>query len=91
MNRKKPMNAFNPTSYPFEKYPKVRKVRFPESLPIAYAVCSRECGNRQFIVDGSTQVCEYCGGLMFRISTRTYLKKRAARKPARRGVKPTRV
>lgn len=66
------MKSFEAKSYPLKAYPKVRKIDFPKSLPIAYAVCADRCGNRQFIVDGSTQVCEYCGRLMFRTLTQTY-------------------
>src|SRR5206468_11113246 len=45
---------------------------FPEEIAIAYAVCSEDCGTCQFIVDGSTQVCEHCGRGMFRTSVRRY-------------------
>ena len=48
-------------------------VTFPREIHVAYAVCSTECGNRQFIVDGSTQVCEYCGKGMFRTAVRRYV------------------
>ena len=47
-------------------------VAFPASLPIAYAVCHPECGAAEFIVEGSTQECQYCGGLLFRMQTRDY-------------------
>ena len=53
-------------------YPEVDSIDFPMDMPIAYAVCVRECGNAEFIVDGSTQICEYCGGTMFRTEVRTY-------------------
>jgi hypothetical protein len=45
---------------------------FPASLPIAYAVCHPECGTAEFIVEGSTQECQHCGGLLFRMETREY-------------------
>ncbi len=45
---------------------------FPERIPVAFAVCHPECGRREFIVDGSTQACQRCGGLMFRAETRWY-------------------
>lgn len=61
-----------PKSYPLDDYPKVTGVAFPKKLPIAYAVCGTKCGNRAFIVDGSTQVCEYCGHLMFRTEVSSY-------------------
>ncbi len=43
---------------------------FPEEIHVAYATCA--CGTREFIVDGSTQECQNCGGLMFRHETRAY-------------------
>ena len=45
---------------------------FPATLPIAYAVCHPECGATEFIVEGSTQECQHCGGLLFRTETREY-------------------
>ena len=59
-------------AYELEEYPAVSEVEFPKDVTIAYAVCSKECGNREFIVDGQTQVCTYCGKLMFRTLTRKY-------------------
>ena len=53
-------------AYPMEDYPKVDAVAFSETIHIAYAVCGKECGNKEFIVDGQTQVCQRCGRLMFR-------------------------
>jgi len=70
---------FHPKDYPLRDYPKVRAVEFPSELTVAYAVCSRKCGSRQFIVDGSTQVCEYCGCLMFRTEVRRYILEPAIR------------
>lgn len=61
------------TSYKIEDYPEVTSVDFPEEIYIAYAVCGKECGNREFIVDGQTQVCQHCGKLMFRTEVRRYL------------------
>ena len=58
--------------YNLEDYPEVDHIDFPKEIHIAYAVCGRECGNREFIVDGQTQVCEYCGKLMFRTEVRKY-------------------
>ncbi len=59
-------------AYPLDEYPKVSEVNFPRELKITYAVCGKECGNREFIVDGQSQVCQYCGKLMFRTEVRTY-------------------
>ena len=53
-----------------------KKRAFPEQIYIALAVCSKKCGNMQFIVDGQTQVCERCGKSMFRTSIKLYLKKK---------------
>jgi hypothetical protein len=40
---------------------------------IAYAVCGETCGHREFIVDSQTQVCQYCGKLMFRTEVKKYI------------------
>jgi hypothetical protein len=53
-------------------YPELGPAPFPTSLAVAYAVCHPECGAREFIVDGSTQECQRCGGLLFRTETREY-------------------
>lgn len=45
---------------------------FPDRLPVAFAVCHPECGRAEFIVEGSTQACQRCGGLMFRNETAWY-------------------
>lgn len=60
-------------AYKLEDYPEVESVDFPEEIYVAYAVCSKECGNREFIVDGQTQVCEHCGKQMFRTEVRKYV------------------
>jgi hypothetical protein len=59
-------------AYPQSEYPGVEAATFPPEIHIAYAVCGRECGNREFIVDGSTQVCQSCGKLMFRTVVQKY-------------------
>jgi hypothetical protein len=48
---------------------------FPETLPIASAVCHPDCGTEQFIVEGSTQECQRCGRLMFRTAMKEYVRK----------------
>ena len=53
-------------SYELNEYTEVESVKFPEKIYIAYADCGKSCGYRGFIVDGQTQVCDYCGKLMFR-------------------------
>ena len=45
---------------------------FPDEIYVAYACCQPDCGVKQFIVDGSTQECQHCGGLMFRTEIRKY-------------------
>lgn len=60
-------------AYKLEDYLEVESVDFPEEIYVAYAVCSKECGNREFIVDGQTQVCEHCGKQMFRTEVRKYV------------------
>lgn len=62
-------------AYPLDQYPDVTEVEFPDKLGIAYAVCADSCGNAEFIVDGQTQVCQYCGKLMFRTLVEEYQKK----------------
>jgi hypothetical protein len=59
-------------SYEMEEYPEADSVEFPKELNIAFAVCGKECGNKEFIVDGQSQVCQYCGKLMFRTSVKRY-------------------
>ncbi len=51
-----------------------KTVKFPDELPIWYAVCRRECGNTEFIVDDSDQVCRKCGYPLFRICDKKYVK-----------------
>ena len=53
-------------------YPEVTQVEFPESIHVAFAVCTKKCGVREFIVDGSTQRCQCCGELMFRTESAQY-------------------
>jgi hypothetical protein len=54
-------------------YPEVKKVKFPKVIFISYAVCHPECGAREFLVDGSTQRCQKCGGLLFRTEVKKYV------------------
>ncbi len=57
-------------------YEEPKEIKFPESIHIAYAVCHPECGVHELIVDGSTQKCQRCGGLMFRTEIIEYKKKK---------------
>lgn len=61
-------------SYPLNEYMTVEEdqIIFPKEITVAYAVCSKECGNTEFIVDGSSQVCQYCGKSLFRVAVRKY-------------------
>lgn len=68
---KKQEKEFEP--YPLEEYPDVENIEFPKELYVAYAVCGKECGAREFIVDGQTQVCQHCGKLMFRTKVKKYI------------------
>ncbi|HBT64026.1 MAG TPA: hypothetical protein DEB10_05125 [Ruminococcaceae bacterium] len=54
-------------------YPQVvsGSIRFPCKILITYAVCRKDCGNAGLIVEGSTDICEYCGRHMLH----TYIKK----------------
>lgn len=55
-------------------YPEIddASVAFPDTVHIAYAVYHKGCGHREFIVDGSTQICYYCGKMMFRTAVKLY-------------------
>ena len=55
-------------------YPDVIPI-FPEKVCVAFAVCHPDCGTQELIVDGSTQECQHCGQLMFRVETQDYVKK----------------
>ena len=50
------------------------QVNFPDELTLWYAVCRRDCGNKEFIVDDSDQVCRKCGHSLFRVCSKTYVK-----------------
>ena len=54
---------------PLEEYPEVdaESIEFPDDIYVAFAVCQKGCGNSEFIVDDSTQICDLCGMAMFRI------------------------
>lgn len=69
----KSKNKISFKEYAFEDYPEVDNVKFPEEIYIAYAVCAKEPGNREFIIDGQSQVCQYCGGIMFRTKVNKYV------------------
>ena len=47
-------------------------MNFPGNLDIALAVCHPDCGTEEFIVEGSTQECQRCGRLLFRVHTCNY-------------------
>jgi len=55
-------------------YPESTGIEFPNKIHIAHAVCHPECGVQEFIVDGSTQRCQHCGGLLFRNDVVEYKK-----------------
>ena len=48
---------------------------FPETVHVAFAVCHPDCGTEELIVDGSTQECQRCGQLMFRVDVQDYVRK----------------
>lgn len=62
-------------SYNLDEYPNVNEIAFPSELFVAYAVCSKACGNAEYIVDGQSQVCQICGKLMFRTLVKEYARK----------------
>ena len=43
-----------------------------EEIPIALAVCTKECGNVQLIYDGAPQTCPLCGKQLFRVKVQDY-------------------
>ena len=53
-------------------YKEVTNVSFPDELTVSYAVCHPQCGKEEYIVEGSTQECQRCGGLMFRTEFAQY-------------------
>ena len=55
-----------------DDYPDPGRVSFPERLHVAFAVCHPECGATEFVVDGSTQECQNCGGHMSRTDVAEY-------------------
>jgi hypothetical protein len=59
--------------YKLQDYPKIESVEFPKEINIAFAVCSKQCGSYQFIVDGSMQICEYCYRKMLKKRARGYV------------------
>ena len=58
-----------------ENYLKNNPANFPQEIAVAQAFCRPECGTIEFIVDGCTQECQRCGGLLFRTVTRAYVLK----------------
>ena len=67
------MTEFESIGYPLDQYQEEpQNVCFPKEIFISFAACSKECGNSEFIVDGSTQICEYCGKNMFRTEIRKF-------------------
>ncbi len=51
------------------------KPAFPETVHVAFAVCHPNCGRQELIVEGSTQECQRCGQLMFRVDSKEYMRK----------------
>lgn len=70
--KKKKLEDYRSEGYKLEEYPEVKRVKFPSEIYIAFAVCGKTCGHMEFIVDGSTQICEYCGKQMYRTEVRKY-------------------
>lgn len=64
-----------PEAYPLDDYIDIeeREIVFPKEIFVAFAVCSKECGNTEYIVDGSSQVCQKCGKLLFRTAVKKYI------------------
>lgn len=49
-------------------------IAFPDKIDVAFAVCHPSCGSQDLVVDGSTQECQRCGSLLFRLATSGYQK-----------------
>ena len=47
-------------------------MEFPPVIYLTYAFCRTDCGNRIEIVEGSTDICEYCGHHMRHTLVRKY-------------------
>ena len=59
--------------YPIDQYLDIEPEEFEKEILIAYAVCGKECGHKEFIVDGQTQVCKICHKQMFRTEVKRYI------------------
>jgi hypothetical protein len=73
---KKKFREYRPDQYIEVRDLQPRFAKFPKEISIAYAVCGKRCGKSAFIVDGQSQVCEYCGKNMFRTEVIKYVRKK---------------
>jgi hypothetical protein len=62
------------TSWELSEYPKIEKedIEFPEEISLVYAVCGKSCSSQEFIVLGSTEICQYCNKRMKLIGKGSY-------------------
>lgn len=58
-----------------EIYPEIasNSIDFPKEIYLTYAVCKKDCGNEGLIVEGNTDICEYCGSHMLRTVVGKYI------------------
>jgi len=61
--------------FKLQDYPDIdpNSVEFPTEICLVYAVCRKECGNREFLIDSQTDICEYCGHHMLHTVGRKYI------------------
>lgn len=67
------LNNYIPEYIKIEDYPDVDNIEFPSEIYISVSLCGNDCGACGFIVDGSTQICEYCGRLMIKHDSKKYI------------------
>ncbi|MDH5762538.1 MAG: hypothetical protein OEZ51_06130 [Nitrospinota bacterium] len=62
------------TSWKLNEYPKIEKedIDFPEEINLVYAVCGQSCSLQEIIVQGSTEICQYCNKRMKLIGKASY-------------------
>lgn len=64
---------YEPEDIEIEDYQDVDFVEFPNEINLSLAICGNDCGYGEFIVDGSTQICQHCGRLMIKTGCKKYV------------------
>ena len=75
MEKESKLMPYVPGEIPLKECPNIENIKYvyPKEICIAFAVCGKDCGHKEFIVDGGTQICPCCGRNMFRTETKMYL------------------